>query len=598
MAPQDQWNLTSLYPNDQAWEQELQALTAGKNETDTFPQLVGFKQRLHTGPHLIKEVLDLYFYLSRRLDRLYTYAHLKHDEDLSNSTYKGYYERAMGLYTTFGQESSWINPELLTLPREILENYIQTPPLNCYSLYLQQILHMQPHTLSAQMEELIAMSSNALYTPSKAFSALNNADVSFGEIHDYQGVAHPLSHATYQVYLQSPDRTLRKNSFLAISQYYQKHQNTLAELIVGQLHAHTFISHSHNYPDTLTASLHPKNISPSVYHSLLSATEKALPQLQEYLKLRKKILKLDELHFYDLYLPLIGECKVTIPYEEAVNLVIESVAPLGEEYQSILRRGLIEEGWVDRYENQGKRSGAYSSGCYDSHPYILMNYAGTLNDLFTLAHEAGHSMHSYYSKKKQPYHTSGYVIFVAEVASTLNEDLLHAHLVKRYKDDPRMQLYLLNHKLEEIRSTFFRQAMFAEFELFLHSQIEQHQPLPAATINQAYAELYRKYFGDTLTLDPEVEIEWSRIPHFYYQYYVYQYATGITAALALSQNILKRDAEAVSKYLNFLSSGGSKYPLNLLHEAGCDLLDPSSIQGTIETFSKTLTEFEKLWNTL
>ncbi len=590
---EDQWNVEALYSSQAAWEQALKTFVPHPQQKPHWPAFQAFQGTLQQGPERVKQALDLMMQIDRELSKLYTYAHLRHDEDITNPQFKKSYEQILTLAHSFAEESAWFQPELLTLPESQLQEYITSPVLTAYRFYLEQIVRLKPHTLSPDNEQLLALAGQALQTSHKAFSALNDADFKFGEVLDSQGVSKPLSHATYGLYIRDQDRVLRQNAFKQYHQQFAAYENTLSELLSGQTHNHILNARARHYQSSLEASVFPKNIDLSVYHALIQAVHERLDVLHRYMGLRKRILQLDELHLYDIYVPLTSAVDIHLAYPEAEQLVIESVKPLGTEYQELLRKGLQEQRWVDRYENQNKRSGAYSSGCYDSMPYILMNYKTLLRDVFTLAHEAGHSMHSLYSRKTQPYHYSDYSIFLAEVASTFNEDLLTRLLIERCQD-PHEKIFLLNQKIEDIRATLFRQTMFAEFELLIHQLLEQGTPLTPQLLKEEYRKLNQLYFGPATVIDPEIEIEWARIPHFYYNFYVYQYATGISAALALAEKVVKGNEKDRDAYLAFLKGGSSKYPIEMLKMAGIDMTSPAPVKAAIQTFDQLLTELENL----
>ncbi|MCH9627960.1 MAG: Oligoendopeptidase F, plasmid [Chlamydiales bacterium] len=592
LPSEDQWNVEALYPFFENWEKDLKAICE-QASPPRWPGLANFRGRLSENASVVKEVFDRSCAISRELEKLHTYAHLRHDEEMTHDTHKSAYQQIMALLFDFQQESAWIEPELLALPADVVDRYLKAPELAEYRFHIEKIVRMRPHTLSADKEELLAMAGKPMQTPPKAFSALNNADLQFGAIQDSNGQEHPLSHGLYQTYLRSPDRVLRENAFKGMHGTFQGFENTLAELLQGEIQSHVFQAKARHYPSCLEAALFPKKIPQSVYRTLIAAIRDGLPVLHRYVGLRKKVLNLPELHLYDMYAPLVREVDIKMNYQEAEEVIIESVAPLGSQYQESLKKGLKQERWVDRYENKNKRSGAYSSGCYDSFPYILMNFRGILRDTFTLAHEAGHSMHSHLSKTHQPYHYSHYPIFVAEVASTFNEELLMQLLLKQFtKKEER--LFLVNEKLEDIRATLFRQAMFAEFELTIHELVEAATPLTPALLKELYYQLNIDYFGPDAVIDPEIQIEWARIPHFYYNFYVYQYATGISAAFSLLENVLSGDATAKDNYLAFLQGGCSLFPIDLLKLAGVDMTTQAPVQAAIRKFDSLLTEFESL----
>lgn len=585
---QDRWNVEALYLNPDSWKSDLKLLQ-GDHQGLKWPEIASFKGRLHD-PDAVVSLFENYLKLQRQLEKLHTYAHLRLDEDLGNDDYKSNFGLISSLIHEFSLETSWIEPEFLSLTETQFESLMADAALIPYRFHLEKIGRMRPHTLSPQQEELMALSGKALDTSYRAFGALNNADLSFKAALNAKGEEMPLSNGTYLSYLRSPDRTLRRTAFENLHRGFESHANTICELIQGQVQSHLFVARARKFDSCLEAALFPHQIDTSVYENLIGSIRKRLPLMHEYIALRKKLLKLQDIHVYDLYVPLVEESEANMDYVAAREAVVASVAPLGAYYQNTLKQGLMEDRWVDVYENTRKRSGAYSSGCYDSMPYILMNYHGTLNDVLTLAHEAGHSMHSYLSRTSQPYIYSQYPIFVAEVASTFNEQLLLKHLMSQAKSK-RDRAFLINYQIEGIRGTIFRQTLFAEFELQLHKWAEEGVPLTPALLKKHYAQLNREYYGDELVIDPELEIEWARIPHFYYNFYVYQYATGLSAALALFQKAMS-DENAKERYLEFLSSGGSKYPIELLKAAGVDMYKPDAVHAAMDHFENLLAELK------
>lgn len=589
----DRWNVESLYYSTNAWTEAFDQFSSDYKQTPHWPSLQAYRGKFHEGPANVRHALEALLAIDRELSKLYTYAHLRHDEDIADNQFKHHYEQILNLAHAFAQETAWLQPELLSLPDSVLEKYLKSPLLTDYQFYLEKLIRMKKHTLSPDNEKLLALAGQALQAPHKAFSAINDADFKFQSVVDSKGISRPLSHGTYGIYIRDQDRLLRERAFKEYYHKYDSYENTLCELLTGQVQNHLFEARARNFSSCLESALYPKNIDPSVYYALINAVHQNLDVLHRYMKLRKDILKLDELHLYDIYVPLTSSVDIKMPYSEAEELVIDSVAPLGSEYQSLLRKGFQEQRWVDRYENQNKRSGAYSSGCYDSLPYILMNYKELLRDVFTLAHEAGHSMHSLYSRQTQPYHYSDYPIFLAEVASTFNEDLLTRLLIQRCQN-PHEKIFLINQKIEDIRATLFRQTMFAEFELLIHQHAEKGIPLTPQLLKNEYRQLNNLYFGPSTVIDKEIEIEWARIPHFYYNFYVYQYATGISAALALSNKVVNGDEKDRNAYLSFLKGGSSQYPIDMLKMAGVDLTTPAPIESAIQTFGNLVDELEQL----
>lgn len=589
---EDCWNVKNLYPSLTDWEKDFKQATSSE-AAPHWPELSSYRGRLGSSAAVLKEGLEKYFAIGRKLDKIYTYTHLRHDEEITEENHKKAYEKALGLYHEFKEESAWLEPEILALPKETLDSYLKDPILATYKVYLDKLIHLREHTLSTEQEELLALAGKALETPYKVFSSLNNADFKFPPAIDQQGQSRELTHGLYQLYLRDRDRVLRENAFKTLHRHYEGFENSLCELIQGQLQTHRFNAKARHYDSCLEAALKPKDIDTSVYKSLIEAVRSEISALHEYVDLRKKVLKLDELHLYDLYVPLTSHFDMRLTYPEAEKITIESVAPLGSDYQNALRDGLEKKRWVDRYENKNKRSGAYSSGCYDSFPYILLNFKGILNDLFTLAHEAGHSMHSLLSKQSQPYHYSRYPIFVAEVASTFNEELLVHYLLKNAKSKDE-KIFLINQKIEDIRATLFRQTLFAEFELLIHEKVERKEPLTPALLKEEYRKLNAFYYGPNIVIDKEIDIEWARIPHFYYDFYVYQYATGISAALSLASRVLQGGEAEREQYLTFLKSGSSQYPLDLLKTAGIDMRSPAPIKTAIGKFRALVHELDQL----
>lgn len=586
----DRWNVSALYPDVQLWAQEFQSVQ-GEEKNPRWPQMKQYQGRLKD-PSVAAAFFDFYTTLDRKLSKLYTYAHLRMDEDLGNDSIKTDFGKITSLLHDFGLESSWIKPEILGLSEADYQNLLHHAALKDYRLYLEKMGRMRPHTLSPEMESLVALSGQALDTSHRAFGALTNADFTFRPALDSEGVERPLSNGTYGLYMRNEDRTLRKNAFLNLHQGYASHVNSLCELLQGQMQTHLFLAKAYKFSSCLEAALYPHAIDPSVYSNLITSVRKHLPQMHEYIAFRKKQMGLDQIHLYDLNVPLVSEVQIDMTYEEACQAVVASVAPLGSEYQNTLKQGLTEDRWVDVFENARKRSGAYSSGCYDSMPYILMNYHGTFSDVTTLAHEAGHSMHSFLSRKSQPYIYSSYSIFVAEVASTFNEQLL-LRLMKQKAKNKEEMAYLINDEIERIRNTIFRQTMFAEFELQLHKWVEEGVPFTPALLKEKYLQLVREYYGPDLVIDSEAEVEWSRIPHFYYDFYVYQYATGLSAALALNQKAVA-STSARDKYLKFLSSGSRGYPLDLLKEAGVDMRSTEPVDMALNHFGSLVSELRGL----
>jgi len=592
VALDDQWNVASLYKSHEEWKNDFESNFPSQKNLK-WPEMAAFQGKLGSDLNTLKKALTFFLTIQRKIERLYTYSHLRHDEDITNDQYKIAHQKIMGLAQAFSSESSWFEPELLALPSEIIDAILQSPDLKEYRFYLEKILRMKSHTLSTENEMLLSLSEKALQVAQKTFSAINDADFKFGNAQNKHGEELPITHATFGLYIRSPDRILRENVFKNYHNTFLSYENTLCELLQGQVQKHLFNAKARKYNSCLKAALYPNNIDLSVYHSLIQAVNENLDTLHEYVNLRKEMLGLDQIHLYDMHVPITKEFDISLSYEEAESLIIESVAPLGNEYKNILYKGLKEDRWVDRYENKNKRSGAYSSGCYDSMPYILMNYKGILRDVFTLAHEAGHSMHSYLSHKHQPFHYGNYSIFLAEVASTFNEDLLTRLMLAR-SSNAQEKIFLINQKIEDIRATLFRQTMFAEFELMIHDSAENEIPLTPRFLKEKYLELNTRYFGPNVIIDPEIAIEWARIPHFYYNFYVYQYATGISASLALSDRVVNGGSQEREDYLSFLKGGSSKYPIELLKIAGVDMTTEEPVNQAIKKFRALVEELKLL----
>ncbi|OAH59422.1 oligopeptidase PepB [Domibacillus aminovorans] len=582
------WRLEDIFETDTAWEEEFKAIgklagaAASYNGTlgNSAEQLYSFFTWQDT--------------LLERMGRLYTYAHMRYDEDTQNGHYQGMNDRAKMLYTQIAGALSFADPEILSIDEEKINGFVASyEPLLLYKKVLDDLNKQRPHVLSAVEENLLAQASDVLGSSSATFGMLNNADLEFPVIQDENGENVQITHGNYVRFLESSDRRVREEAFKAVYATYGKFKNTFASTLSGQIKKDNFSAHVRHYGSARESALSRNHIPEEVYDNLVSTINKNLPLLHRYIALRKKVLGLDELHMYDLYTPLVAEGKFDVNYDEAKALLLKGLKPLGEEYNGILAQGL-EGRWVDVVENKGKRSGAYSSGAYGTNPYILMNWQDNVNNLFTLAHEFGHSIHSYYTRANQPYIYGDYSIFVAEVASTCNESLLNNYLLKTTEDEKK-RMYLLNHFLETFRGTVFRQTMFAEFEHLVHEKAQNGEALTADGLSAAYYELNKKYFGDDMVIDEEIALEWARIPHFYYNYYVYQYATGLSAAIALSSQILEDGEPAAERYINeFLKAGSSADPIDVLKSAGVDMTAADAIESACKVFEKSLEEMEKL----
>ena len=584
------WRLEDIFQTDEEWEKEYSSIQ------ETIPEGEQFKGRLDESADMLYEALQFQSKLSERMGKLYTYAHMRYDQDTANSHYQGFNARAESLYSRFASVFSYIVPEILAMEENKLNRFLEeNKGLQLYRQALDEINLKRGHVLSSEQEALLAEASEVLGASATTFGMLNNADLVFPVIQDEDGNDVQLSHGNYIRFLESQDRNVREQAFKSVYETYGKYTNTFASTLSGTIKKDNFYAKARNYDSARQAALAANNIPESVYDSLVSTINKNLHLLQRYVGLRKKVLQVDELHMYDLYVPLIKEVDMKIKYEEAKDILLEGLKPLGGDYINILKEG-FENRWVDVVENKGKRSGAYSSGVYGTNPYILMNWHDNVNNLFTLAHEFGHSVHSYYTRKYQPYPYGNYSIFVAEVASTCNEALLGDYLQKT-TDDKQKRLYLINHYLEGFRGTVFRQTMFAEFEHLIHQKAQNGEALTPDLLTKEYYELNKKYFGEeNLHIDKDIGLEWSRIPHFYYNYYVYQYATGFSAATALSQQILDEGEEAVNRYIEFLQAGSSDYPIEVLKKAGVDMTSSEPIEAACKVFEEKLNEMEQLLN--
>ena len=586
---ENKWVLTPLFETEGAWDQLF-------SEVEKALERYGdYRGRLKDAVSLFKEAIEFHLGLTRRIERLYTYAHLKSDEDKSNQFYLGLHQRVLNIHTRASEMASFMTPEIQSMPDEVVNQYLADESLGEYKFYLEKILRYKPHTRSESEEQILAMSRELAGAPSQVFGQLDNVDLKFGTVTDENGNEIELSHGNFTTFLINPRHDIRKKVFFQYYQAYQDHKHTLAATLAHAVKKDLFYSRARNFENCRASALFGDNIPGAVYDNLIETVKDNLAPLFKYLKFRQMVLGLTELHFYDTYVPIIADVQFQMPYEEAVEVCAQAVQPLGDEYSRILKDGLLS-GWVDRYENRGKRSGAYSSGCYDSPPYILLNYEeNNINSLYTLAHEAGHSMHSYFSKKHQPYVDHDYTIFVAEVASTFNEDLLSRYLLEFYKDDPKMKAYILNREIDNIRATLFRQTMFAEFEKTLHAIGEANEPLTLDVMTEEYHQLLETYFGDTLVLDSELSLECLRIPHFYSAFYVYKYATGVSAAIALADKVVNEGNPARQAYLDFLKLGGSQFPLDELREAGVDMGSPEPVKRALNQFSGLVDELVEIY---
>lgn len=581
------WKLEDLYPTDQQWEDDFAAARR------LIEQFLRYRGQVTASADRLLAALQAYEDIHRRLEKLYVYARMRSDEDQSVTRYQAMADRAQGLHVQAESTMAFFVPEILSLDETRLEQFFQElPELRLYDFFLQEILRQKPHRRSPEEEELIAMAGELAQAPGNIFSVLNNVEIRFPTIRDENGQEVQLSHGRYITFMESPDRRVRRDAFFAMYETYDKFRHTLAASLNAAVKKEIFFARARRFSSALEANLFPDHVPVDVYNTLIDTIHEHLPLLHRYMDLRKKLLGVDELHMYDLYVPLVSDVEMVIPYEKALEMVKEGLRPLGEEYGRVLEEA-FQSGWIDVYENRGKRSGAYSWGAYGTHPYVLLNYQENLDNVFTIAHELGHALHSYYSDREQPYIYAQYTIFVAEVASTLNEALLMDHLLKT-TTDPKRKMYLLNHYLEQFRGTVFRQVKFAEFEKIIHERAENGEALTADVLCDIYLDLNKQYYGPSMVVDEPIAMEWARIPHFYSNFYVYKYATGFSAAQAIARHILTEGESAVDRYLSFLKSGGSDTPINLLKKSGVDMTQPEPVREAMQTFGKLLDELEEL----
>ncbi len=586
IAQEFKWKTEKIYKDTDAWEADFKKLKT---------MAVNIKK--YEGKLSNPESLLEYFQVSEEVERiaekLMVYSHLKSDEDTGNTQYQGLKNKINSYLAELSSLEAFFVPEVLSLPEEyIQEAMTKVPELKLYDFLLKDILKSKEHILSQKEEELLASVSDNLQAPSNIFNMLTNADITFPVITDEKGEKIELTEGNYQNFIKSRDRRVRKEAFEALFGTYEQYSNTIGTSLSASIKNFIFKAKVRKYKSSLEASLKPNNIPVEVYENALETIEKHIPLLHRYVEIKKKLLGVEEMHMYDLYVPLTDSPQDNIEFSEGVEIIKTALQPLGEEYLSIFQEG-IDSGWIDVYENKGKRGGAYSFGTYDAMPYVLLNYNNTLNDVSTLAHEMGHSLHSYYSTKEQPYVYAHYTLFCAEVASTTNEILLIHHLIEK-EDDPKKKFYLINQELEQIRTTVFRQLMFAEFEKRTHEALEEGQPLTAKEFSELWKEINIKYFGSDMVVDKEINIEWARIPHFYRDFYVYQYATGYAAASAFASSIPNGGETALSEYKKFLKSGGSAYPIEILKNSGVDMETSMPLEATMARFKELLDMIENL----
>lgn len=581
------WKLSDMYASKEAWEQDITEITTLTEEIEKKEGAV------------VSSAENLLFVLAQmakaeqKIELAFNYAERLYDQDQKDSGHQAMSQKMYALYTDYSSRTAFVVPEILASDMMLMEEYIgKVPELELYRKLIEEIQRKKAHSLSAEQEKLVAMTGEMAQTPDQVFSVLNNADFKFPEIKDENGEKFRLTNGNFVPTEESADRRVRKDAFEAYYSVFEQFANTLAGLYNGQVKQLMFYAKARNYASTLEAAVDANNVPAKVYHNLIDTVNKNMDKMHRYVNIRKKCLGVDELHMYDIYTPMIADAAKKIPFEEAKETVLKALAPLGEEYVAKVREG-FENRWIDVYENEGKRSGAYSAGAFGVHPYVLLNHNDTLDNMFTLAHEMGHAMHSYYSNENQPYIYSQYKIFVAEVASTCNEVLLMQYLLSN-TTDKKERAYLLNHYLDSFKGTLYRQTMFAEFEMQTNRMAEEGESLTAESLSKLYHELNQKYYGPDMVSDPQIAYEWARIPHFYYNFYVYQYATGFSAAVALAHGILNEGAPAVERYKKFLSGGCSQSPVDLLKIAGVNMEEPKAVQDALDVFGKVLDEIETL----
>ncbi|MFW5961395.1 MAG: oligoendopeptidase F [bacterium] len=581
------WNLNDIYDDDQSFESELEEVLA---EVKNIEEL---KNNFTDNAENLLNSLNQIIELEEKTARLYSYAHMKYDQNTQNEKYQNYKNKAMMCYNKLSNSTSFMVPQIIQLGEEKLIKYKQEKEeLEFFNHFFDNILRQKEHYLSAEEEKILALAGEVTQSSENIFSMLNNADLEFPLIKDENNEELRLTHGRYIDLLKKEDRRVREDAFEGMHGEYEKLENTFAAVLDSSVKADVFYARARKYDSALESALDNDNISTDVYNNLIDTISSNLDPLHQYMQLKKEMLGLDELHIYDTYTPLIKEIDLKFKYEETKEIIKKAVSPLGDNYIQTVEEG-FNSGWIDVYENKAKRAGAYSSGCYGVHPYILMNYTQDISNLFTLIHEMGHALHSYYSNKNQPYLYADYKIFVAEVASTLNENLLIDYMLENAASREE-KLYLLNYFLEGFRGTVYRQTMFAEFEKMIHENVESGESLTSQTMKSMYRKLNEKYFGEALVIDEKLDYEWARIPHFYYNFYVYKYATGYSAAAALAEKIQNEGPEAAADYLEFLKAGGSDYPLNILKKAGVDMEKPDAIENSAAKFKKYLNKLQEL----
>lgn len=581
------WDLSAMFASKEAWEEQLSACRTLTGELEAF------EGKVTASAENLLAVLEKSADAEQKLELAFSYAERLFDQDQKNTAHQAMSQRMYTLYTDYSSRTAFIVPEILAADTDLLEQYIkEKPALALYRGQIQEIQRRKAHSLSSEMEKLVAMTGEMAQVPDQVFSIISNADMVYPQITDENGDTVRLSHGNFVPLEESADRRVRKDAFENFYSVYKQFANTLAGLYNGQVKQQIFYAKARNYPSTLEAAVDANNVPSKVYYNLVETVNKNMDKMHRYVRLRKKCLGVDELHMYDIYTPMIADVAKKITFEEAKETVLKALAPLGEDYVAKVKEG-FESRWLDVYENEGKRSGAYSAGAYGAHPFVLLNHNDTLDNMFTLAHEMGHAMHSYYSNENQPYIYAGYKIFVAEVASTCNEILLMEYLLAN-TEDQKERAYLLNHYLDSFKGTVYRQTMFAEYEMRSNAMVENGENLTADNLCALYLELNKKYYGPDMISDEEISYEWARIPHFYYNFYVYQYATSFSAAVAIAHEILEKGAPAVERYKEFLSGGCSKSPVELLKMVGINMEEATPIQNALDVFGEVLDEIETL----
>ncbi|CDD56336.1 putative uncharacterized protein [Bacteroides pectinophilus CAG:437] len=587
VAKTDKWSIEDIYEDDAAWQSDYDCFA------DELNKGLQYRGRLADSAQTLLDAIKIYDELDEKAEKIYVYAYMRLYEDMSDAASQGMAQKAQSLVVKFASEYSFIEPEILAIDENILRGWMNGN-LGHYTHMIEDIILEKPHTLSADKEQLLAQASVMQSAPKDIFSQFNNSDIRFADITDENGESASLTNGVYGRFMESSDRRVRKEAFESLYREYAGHINMLAAAYTANLKQAGFYAGVRNYGSSLEMYLSQNNIPVNVYTNLIDTVNRRMELMHRYVRLRKRALGVDELHMYDVYAPMVPDYSMKVGYDEAKEMVLEGMRPLGEHYGRILREG-FDGGWIDVRENQGKRSGAYSWGEYGTHPYVSLNYSDRLDDVFTLAHEMGHAIHTYHSNKKQPHVYAGYRIFVAEVASTCNEVLLMRSLLEKCTDN-RERKYLLNHFLEQFKGTLFRQTMFAEFEMQTHEALRNGEALGAQDICNIYRKLNEKYFGSDMVLDKQIEYEWARIPHFYTPFYVYQYATGFSAAIAIARSLIdgykKGDDSAREGYFRFLSGGSSMHPIELLKLCGIDMTSPAPVEAALDVFEELLDEFE------